>query len=279
MRLLDCGESKMNNHRSMSNPKISIVTVSFNVADTIEKTILSVLNQTYDNIEYIIIDGGSTDGTVDIIKKYTDKIAYWVSEQDQGIYDAMNKGLKIATGNYINFMNAGDSFYDDSTIYDFTQNICSETVIAYGDTYACLISGHQMKMVPTNLSGLNRGMVFCHQSCFILTDYHKRHFFNPQFKIVGDYNFFYNAYYEDRVKFQYIPLLISNFQFGGISSKNDMKILYEKFTIWGIENKLIKKIPYIIKEYIRIWRRLLKFLVPSSFRIKHLEKALNGSFK
>lgn len=90
-----------------NNPLISVVTVSYNAVLTIEQTILSVINQTYPHIEYIIIDGGSTDGTVDIIKKYANRIAYWVSKPDKGIYDAMNKGIRTAKGEWINFMNAG----------------------------------------------------------------------------------------------------------------------------------------------------------------------------
>ena len=89
-------------------PLISVITVSYNAVSTIEDTILSVINQTYPNIEYIIIDGGSADGTVDIIEKYVDRISYWVSEPDKGIYDAMNKGLKVANGDWAIFMGSDD---------------------------------------------------------------------------------------------------------------------------------------------------------------------------
>lgn len=103
--------------------KITVVTVCFNAVNEIEETMMSVLNQTYDDIEYIVIDGGSTDGTVDIIKRYADRLAYWVSEPDKGIYDAMNKGIKVATGDYINFMNAGDNFHTSTVVQEVVSQI------------------------------------------------------------------------------------------------------------------------------------------------------------
>lgn len=112
---------------------ISIVTVSYNAVLTIEQTILSVINQTYPNVEYIIIDGGSTDGTVDIIKKYEDKIAYWVSEPDKGIYDAMNKGGLKATGDFIQFLNAGDWFENEYVIEKIFKDWYKRVDVIYGD--------------------------------------------------------------------------------------------------------------------------------------------------
>ncbi|HEX3386494.1 MAG TPA: glycosyltransferase, partial [Mucilaginibacter sp.] len=96
------------NKTDINRPKVSIVTVVFNAADSLELTILSVINQSYPNTEFIIIDGGSTDGTVDLIKKYDKKINYWISEKDSGIYDAMNKALDVVSGDWVYFLGAGD---------------------------------------------------------------------------------------------------------------------------------------------------------------------------
>ena len=103
-------------------PMISIITVVFNGEKYLEQTIQSVINQTYDNVEYILIDGGSTDGTVDIIKKYGVQIDYWISESDSGIYDAWNKGLSLATGDIIGFCNA-DDFYEQTTLVKIEQSL------------------------------------------------------------------------------------------------------------------------------------------------------------
>lgn len=118
--------------------KISVITVSYNSVKTIEETILSVFNQTYNNIEYIIIDGGSTDGTVDIIKKYADRLAYWVSESDQGMYDALAKGFEQASGDILCWLNADDLYYNGalSTVADFfIQNPHIKWLKGYDVTY------------------------------------------------------------------------------------------------------------------------------------------------
>ena len=107
----------------INKPLVSIVTVVYNGEQFLEETILSVINQTYENIEYIIIDGGSTDGTVDIIKKYEDRISYWVSEKDEGISDAFNKGVKVAKGEYINFQGDGDGFCSTDSLEKVFENV------------------------------------------------------------------------------------------------------------------------------------------------------------
>lgn len=114
-------------------PLISVITVVFNGESCLEKTILNVIEQIYPNVEYIIIDGGSTDGTLDIIRRYENQIDYWISEKDKGIYDAMNKGIMTSTGKWINFMNAGDAFYGQAVLEKiFTSNIDADLI--YSDT-------------------------------------------------------------------------------------------------------------------------------------------------
>lgn len=114
--------------------KVSIITVALNNAEYIEACIQSVINQGYENIEYIVIDGGSTDGTIDIIKKYEDKINVWISEPDRGIYDAMNKGIRMATGDVVGFLNADDVYYDPSVLENVAKVMGDQSVDAcYSD--------------------------------------------------------------------------------------------------------------------------------------------------
>ena len=122
----------------MKKLKISVITVSYNAAQTIEETLFSVCNQSYLNVEYIIIDGGSTDGTCEIIEKYRNKIGYFISEPDNGIYDAMNKGLKIATGDYVIFLGADDHFISLSVLEEVVEEMektNKTNIVFYGDVF------------------------------------------------------------------------------------------------------------------------------------------------
>lgn len=241
----------------MDFPLISIVTVSFNAVSVIEKTILSIINQTYPNIEYIIIDGGSTDGTVDVIKKYSDKVAYWVSEPDKGIYDAMNKGIARATGKWINFMNTGDTFHDENVVSSLFENDeNNESYMAiYGNTEYVY---SRKKIIIKQLSDKqHKIMPSCHQSIFCLTKEMKDHGFNLKYKIAADFDFFYSLY-KKGASYKYIDTLVAVYDASsGFSSVNAFacfkeiqQIAYVNHWIY-IAKLAIFRIKYIIKKILK----------------------------
>ena len=214
-------------------PLVSIVTIVFNGIDILEKTILSVINQTYPNIEYIVVDGGSTDGTVDIIKKYKGKISTWISENDRGIYDAMNKGTALATGEWLGFMNAGDSYFSESTLEKiFFQPVDADVI--YGLTKRVFPDFEYIKQTKP-IETLWRGMRFCHQSMFVKTSLQKENKF-PLNSLNADYEFIYKMYLQNKI-FLYLPIVIANFAEGGASTKS---LLQSNYTNYKISNKLKK---------------------------------------
>ena len=180
-------------------PKISIITVCYNAVQIIEETILSVINQTYTNIEYIIIDGGSNDGTVDIINKYNDKISYWVSEPDKGIYDAMNKGIEKATGEWVNFMNAGDSFCSLSVISELNREGAFDSCdLVYGDVIGKYKIGNRL-LKAGNLKNITKTMQFSHQSTFAKCSLMKENLYVLTYRLAADYNFILSLYFCKRL--------------------------------------------------------------------------------
>lgn len=203
-----------------SNLLISVVTVSYNAASTIEQTILSIINQTYKNIEYIIIDGGSTDDTVNIIRKYADRIAYWVSEPDKGIYDAMNKGIDAATGEWVNYMNAGDVFIDNSVVSNLFQNSIADNYgIVFGNTL--FLKGDKQIVVRYGDDCPHKIMPSCHQSIFCRRSLLIKYPFDLKYKIAADYNFFYQLSKTD-VGRKYVDIVVSAYDaLDGISSRNE----------------------------------------------------------
>lgn len=227
---------------------VSIVTVSFNAVAVIEKTILSIINQTYPNIEYIIIDGGSTDGTVDIIKKYSDKIAYWVSEPDSGIYNAMNKGIQVASGDWINFMNAGDLFFDNSTISRLHLELLDDSNIkvVYGDNMRKR-KGKVIYRKSLSPKSMYRRVICCHQSVFFSLFDKQEVGYDESFILASDYNLLYDLYQKYGFSsFCYKPFPVSVYDADfGVSSVRRQLLMKEQLKIRSREKGFWWIIDYI----------------------------------
>lgn len=233
--------------------KYSIITINYNNRDGLERTIQSVINQTCQDFEYIIIDGGSTDGSVDVIKKYADRIDYWVSEPDKGIYNAMNKGILQAHGEYLNFMNSGDCFYNDEVLGAVNNNFLDDSnVVIYGDSYELLNDSNLIyrKSFPfwENTTDYIYSKGFCHQSSFIKCSYAKKYGFDEKYKISADYNLFY-ILYKQALTFTYIPIIISIFETDGLSIRNKKKAYKEDAIVINRYGTLYYYYNFIIKFY------------------------------
>lgn len=215
------------------NPKLSVITIVYNNAKDIERTMLSVLGQTYGNIEYIIIDGASNDGTVDIINKYKDKLAVFVSEQDRGIYDAMNKGLALASGDYVLFMNSGDEIYSSDTVTDVFSSAASGDIY-YGETemfdedWNSL--GQRRHRAPEHFDwhSFKFGMNVSHQAIYI-----KRSLTEPfdlQYKYSSDIDWIIKAAKKSS-NIVNTHLYVAKYLVGGMSKKKHLASLTERFKI------------------------------------------------
>lgn len=246
--------------------KISIITVVYNNVSTLEDAIKSVTSQTYPNIEYIIVDGGSTDGTVDLIKKYETKISNWVSERDKGLYDAMNKGINRATGDVIGILNSDDLYEDSNLITDIAKYFEDQQDIdvLYGDL---------VYVKPNDVSKVIRkwkssayydqyfenGNVPPHPSLFVkATVYRKAGLFNLQYKLAADYEFMLRILKKYKFKSMYINRLMVRMRLGGATNKSFKNIAdgnKEILVAWK-ENGF--KSPFKLMP-IRIFKRLTQF--------------------
>jgi glycosyltransferase involved in cell wall biosynthesis len=213
-------------------PVVTVVTVVLNGERHIEKTIRSVLHQTYGNVEYIIVDGGSSDGTVDIIRKYEHAIDYWISEPDEGHFDAMNKGIAFATGEWINFMNAGDSFFESRTLEKLMGSDCQDAELIYGDHVVRYDFGFSRIVNAESLSNLWKGMVFSHQSLLARRRLLEQNTFQID-SLGGDYGFVLSSL-ERGKKFYYTNVIVSNIEPGGLS---DIHRIRSIFGAWQISKK------------------------------------------
>lgn len=241
---------------------VSVVTVCFNAVNEIERTIISVLNQTYTDIEYIVIDGGSTDGTKDIIHKYQHRIARYISEPDKGIYDAMNKGIDLATGEWINFMNAGDCFVSENVIANVAPALQGGHDIVFGNTI--MVNGRHMKLSKGQLNP-DRFPKIGHQSSFVKTSLMKENHYNTRYIISADFDFLYKMYKEGK-DFFYIDTEVVLYNMDGMSS-NHRELLYrEHCEIKRIAPSWSKIVKYMIEDVMPVW--LMKRLLNLSWLMK-----------
>lgn len=219
--------SPLTNHYSLLNklPLITVITVVYNGEKYLEQTIQSVINQTYPSVE---IDGSSNDGTLDIIKKYEDYIDYWVSEKDKGIYDAMNKGIDLANGEWINFMNAGDSFVNYEVLEKINIESFENMALLYGKK---IQKGKIIEPLP--IKKLEIGEIHAnHQSMFFNKELLGEDLiYNSKYKIYGDYELVNKIYLKYPRQIKFINHIIANFEDGGISSKISFQKRKEKYLI------------------------------------------------
>ena len=216
--------------------KVSIVTVVRNAVDKIESTIKSVVTQDYDNVEYIVIDGASTDGTLEIINRYRDNITIVISEADSGIYDALNKGVKMATGDWIGLMNAGDTFFSGnvlSKVFGNNQSLCNVDVV-YGDAIAVDDETELFCKASESISDLEKGPCYRHGASFVKRDIHTRYLFDLSKKPLLDFALDYEQIfrmYKGGATFQKMPFPIIKYELRGASTVSPFKGTYYNYLI------------------------------------------------
>lgn len=197
-------------------PSVTVVTVTYNVGESLEKTIQSVLGQSYADVEYLIIDGNSTDETIEVIKKYEAELAYWISEPDDGIYDAMNKAIDQARGRWINFMNAGDTFAHKETIEEMLKDLEEDTDLYCGGIDfvdpSTLMSHYR---AAHGLQSIWKTIPCWHQATFIRTALMKEYKYATEYKIAADHEFFIRCHVNKK-RFQFIDRAVATMMGGGL---------------------------------------------------------------
>ena len=222
--------------------KISVITVVYNAQDTIKRCIESVIGQNYNNIEYIIIDGGSTDNSLQIINQYKSHIKVLISEPDQGIYDAINKGIRLATGEIIGILNADDFFADLEVLSAVAQAFSnSDTEIIYGNLDYINSAGkitRKWKSHKCGKNSFNRGFMPPHPTFYCRRYLFEKHgFYSLEYGSAGDYELMARFLHKGQVRSFYLNKVMVKMQVGGISNSN----LMNRFKAWSFDLKAMRK--------------------------------------
>jgi glycosyltransferase involved in cell wall biosynthesis len=223
--------------------KITIITVCFNSEKTIEKTILSVLDQNYDNIEYIIVDGNSTDRTIEVINQYKSKITKVVSEDDKGLYDAMNKGIKLATGGIIGILNSDDVFYNKEVLKEVAKFHLNNSVDASGGNIVQHKNGRIVRLYNSsnwNPEKLKIGFMPPHPSMFFKRElFEKYGYYKLDYISSSDYELILRLFLKNKLKYKYSGITTTSMTIGGVSSsglKSYMMISKELIRLLKMNN-------------------------------------------
>lgn len=253
------------------HPKISVITINYNNREGLEKTLKSVTSQNYTNFEYIVIDGGSNDGSKEILEIYSDKISYWVSEPDKGIYNAMNKGIVAAKGEYLIFINSGDHFYNQDSLHLSSQYLGDEEVLYFNLKHIdqSRIWVHEY---PDNVdaayffeSSLPHPATFIRKNAF-----HKFDMYDESLKIVSDWKWFLLAICINNASYRHVNEVISVFYYDGISSDPDNIKKIKEETLKVYHSHFLSALPYI--EEISSLRKMNKYLKGYEYKFNHLKK-------
>jgi glycosyltransferase len=247
-------------------PKFSIITVVFNNKDNIEDAILSVLGQDYENIEYIVVDGASSDGTLRIIEKYKDRIDKFISESDKGIYDALNKGIDIATGDIIGFLHSDDVYNDSDVFSQVELNFSDGVDLVYGDLE--YVSKSNLNRVirfwhakKFSLSGLKNGWMPPHTTVFSKRNVYSNYgVFDCNYLISADYDWLVRVLISTDIKLSYVPEILVKMRIGGESNQNLKKIFFKmkedyliikKYKIGGLKTLMLKNFRKVDQFFVR----------------------------
>lgn len=243
-------------HNVHPHPRFSIITVTYNAAKVLEDTIQSIVTQTYKNTEYIVVDGGSTDGTLDIIRKYREHIHTVISEPDKGLYDAMNKGIGLATGDYLCFLNAGDGLHEDDTLQLMVHSITGTGLpdVLYGETEIVDDKGHFLHMrrlsAPETLTwkSFRKGMLVCHQAFFARRDLVEP--YDLQYRFSADFDWCIRVMKKAKTLHN-THLTLIDYLNEGMTTRNHKASLKERFRImvkhYGLASTLLFHVWFVLR--------------------------------
>ncbi|WP_300729089.1 glycosyltransferase family 2 protein [uncultured Bacteroides sp.] len=239
------------------HPRFSIITVTYNAGSLLEDTIQSVITQTYKNFEYIIIDGKSTDNTLEIIERYRDRISVVVSEPDKGLYDAMNKGIDRAMGDYVCFLNAGDELHEDDTLQLMVHSMAGLTElpdVIYGETAIVDEEGHFLRMrrlsAPEKLTwkSFKRGMLVCHQAFFARRDHALP--YDLHYRFSADFDWCIRVMKRSKVLHN-THLTLIDYLNEGMTTRNHKASLKERFRImskhYGLVSTVFHHLSFVVR--------------------------------